>query len=60
MVDEEARKMRERELAGRACSSRLDDVERRSTEGASIAADTTYGVPTTDGVGYGKPDLPTC
>ena len=52
--------MRERELAGGACSSRLDDVERRSTEGASIAAETTYGVPTTDGVGYGKPDLPTC
>ena len=60
LVDEEARQMRALELASGACSSRFDDVKRRTTEGADIAADTTDGVPTTDGAGFVKPDPPTC
>ena len=58
LLDEEARQMKARELAARASSSKLDDVERSTTEGADIAEDTTDGVPTTDGAGSGKTDPP--
>ena len=49
-----------REVSVGACSSRLDDVERSTIEGADITTDTTYGVPTTNGAGFGKLDPTTC
>ena len=58
MVDEEAWQIRARELDVEVSSSRLDDVERSTTEGPDIAADTTDGVPTTDGAGTAKLDPP--
>ena len=36
--------MRARELAAGACSSRLVDIERSTTEGEDITADITYRV----------------
>ena len=47
LIDEEARQMRDHKVAARASGSRIADVERRTTEGAVISADTTGGVPTT-------------
>ena len=46
--------MRACALAAGGSSSRLDDVERSTTEGADIATNTT------DGADSGKLDLPAC
>ena len=46
MVDEETRQMKARELAAGTSSSRVEVVERRTTEGADTAVGTTEGVPT--------------
>ncbi|XP_027771477.1 uncharacterized protein LOC114076530 [Solanum pennellii] len=51
LMDEEAQRMRDHELAAMASSSRIFDVERSTTEGVDIAEDTNDGVPTTEGVG---------
>lgn len=59
LFDEEARHMRALELAAGASSSKFVDVEISTTEGADIAARTTYCGPTTNGAGSGKPDLST-
>ena len=48
LVDEESRQMRACEFAAVASSSKLEDVERSTTEGADIAVDTIDDVPPTD------------
>ena len=60
MVDEEAWKIRARELDAKESSSMIEDVDRSTTEGADIATDTTDGVPTTNGAGSGQPDPRSC
>ena len=60
MVDEEALHIRERELTAWASSSRIDDVERSTTEGADIAVYTTDGVFNTHEASSGKPKPPAC
>ena len=50
-MDEEARQMRDHKLAVRDSSSKIVYVERSITEGIVIAADTSDGVPTPEGVG---------
>ena len=60
LVDEKARQMRARELDAGASSSRLDDVDKRTTEGADIVEDTTDGVPINDGAGSGESDPLAC
>ena len=63
--------MRAIELAARASSSRVVEVEKSTTDGAVIierctmegvvdTRDTTEGVQTTKGVGSGTPDLLAC
>ena len=52
--------MRARELDAMESRSRLETVERITTEGAVIAADTTDGVPTTDGAVSGQRDPLSC
>lgn len=47
-------------MAAGASSSRFVFVERSTTEGSEIAADTIDGVPTTEIAGSGKPDPPVC
>ena len=54
MVDEEAPQMRARVLAAGVSISRLEDVERSTTEGA----DTSFG--TTEGADSSKPNPPAC
>lgn len=49
LLNEESRKRRDRELASGASSSRVEVVERSSSEGAYTSMDTT------EGVGSGKP-----
>ncbi|XP_025884999.2 uncharacterized protein [Solanum lycopersicum] len=58
LADEEARYMKARELVAGVSISRLEDVDRSTTEGANVVADTTEGVLTTDGLGSGQPDPP--
>ena len=43
-----------------ASSSKIDDVEMSTSDGVVIAADTTDGVPTTEGAGSGKSDPSSC
>ena len=45
-------------MAAGAYSSRVAEAERSTTEGNVIAEDNTDGVPTSEGAGSGKPDLP--
>ena len=52
--------MRAQEVAAGASNSRIAEVERSITEGVVIAADTTDGVPTTEGAGFGKPNPSAC
>ena len=47
-------------MAAGASSSRIVNVERSTTEGVVIIADTTDGSLTTKGEGYGKLDPPAC
>ena len=54
LVDDAARQMRARELAVGASTYMLDDVERITTEGVAIDADTSHGVPTNDRASTGK------
>ena len=58
LVYEEALPIRARELTTWASSSRLDDVERSTTEGADISIDTTDGVFTNDEASSEKPKPP--
>ena len=58
LMYEEARQMRAHELAAGASSSRIVDVERKTTDGDAIAADTTVGVPTPEGAGSEKQNPP--
>lgn len=60
LLDEEARKMRDHELADVAFRSRLEDTQRSTSDGVDIAMDTTDGVPTTYGAGSWKPNLRAC
>ena len=47
-------------MAVGASSSRNFEAERRTTNGVVIAEDTTDGVPTTEGAGFGKPNPSAC
>ena len=60
LIYEEARQMRDQEVATGASSSRINDVEKSTTKGDDYFADTTNGVPTTEGAGFGKSDQPSC
>ena len=60
LINEEAQQMRARELAIGASSSKLEDVEKSTTEGAYIFVGTTDGGPTTEGVVSWKLDPPSC
>lgn len=55
-MDEEARQMMAHELAVGESSSKIVDVERSTTEANDIVEYTTDGVPTTEGVIFGKLD----
>ena len=59
-MDEEAWQIKANELVVEASSSRLVDVERSTYEGVVICADTTDGVPTSEGVRSKKSDPPAC
>ena len=60
LIDEEASQLRAIEFVVGAFSSRVAEAERRTTDGVVIAEDTTDGVPTSEGAGYGKPNPPSC
>ena len=52
MIDEENRQMRDGELGAATSSSRLEDVERSTTEGAEIAGGHHLGFPYRKGCGF--------
>ena len=52
--------MRAQEVAIGASRSRIADVERSTTEGVVIAANTTDGIPIIEGAGSRKLDPPYC
>ncbi|XP_027768212.1 uncharacterized protein LOC114074437 [Solanum pennellii] len=60
LLDEESRQIRARELPAGASSSRFEDVERSTIEGAYISVGTTDGGPTIEGAGSEKPDPLAC
>ena len=59
LLHKEACQMRSRELVVGASSSRVEVVARSTTEDADTVVSTTEGVPT-EGVGFEKPDPPSC
>lgn len=59
MLDEGARQMRASELDARVSTSRLEDVERTTNEGADLDVGTTDCGPN-EGAGFQKPNPPAC
>lgn len=60
LINVETYQLRARELASRASSSRLEAIERSSTEGEKIYRGTTEGDTTIEVVGLRKLSRPSC
>ncbi|TMX05220.1 hypothetical protein EJD97_000903, partial [Solanum chilense] len=60
LIDKDTRLMRDREIVVGVSSSRPDDCERITIDGAKVDVGTTKGGLTSDVAGSKKPDPPTC
>ena len=57
-IDEDSLQLRAIEFVARASSSRFFNADRCTSDGVVFAEETTEGVPTKEGAGFGQPDLP--